>query len=68
MQKFKNYRTDWQWVEGKLIALPNETMKVADAVLGALGHNLSQVMPLETPIKQQLIEAAISKMTLLKMY
>lgn len=61
LQKFENNRTDWQWVEEKLIALPHETMKVADAVLGALGHNLSQIMPLETPTKQQLIESAISK-------
>jgi len=59
LNKAKREKHDLNWVEGKQMATPHETIKVADAILITLGIDKKRLAHLETPEKKLIIKAEI---------
>lgn len=55
------FGTNLQWVEGKLIATPYKTQKVADFILESFGMVGKEVTSLSAPLKKSLIENCMNK-------
>ena len=61
LRKAKNEPNNLSWVEETIVALPSKTMKMADAVLMALGNTGAKVKSMNKEIKCLAIKDAITE-------
>lgn len=61
LNKVSNNKSDTRWVEGKLMALPNATKRVADVVLESLGFGEKEASSLMSSSKERIIKEELKK-------